>query len=220
MSKTTLWIIIGILAAISLCQSRPIYAQNRSTQSVTQDPWQEQDQWMAEVRKHLFQQDPVPLKQFDDLFNDRYFGYRFDPFAQIEQFQKRMRSMLGPDEQSLFSRSYGNWFNNRMNVANISPEVKTTEKEVILSFKIPGLDGESMNININKDRIRIAYEAKTITDKRDEKGGSYFKRESSQHFEKIMPIPEGADAKDNRIVHEGDTVKIIFKRIRDQANKA
>jgi HSP20 family molecular chaperone IbpA len=131
-----------------------------------------------------------------------------------------MRSMLGPDEQSLFSRSYGDWFNSRMNVTNISPEVKTTEKEVILSFKIPGLDGESMNININKDRIRIAYDAKTITDKKDEKGGSYLRSESSQHFEKIMPIPKGADAKDNRIVHEGDTVKIIFKKIRNQAIKA
>jgi HSP20 family molecular chaperone IbpA len=131
-----------------------------------------------------------------------------------------MRSMLGPDEQSIFSRSYGDWFDSRMNVANISPEVKTTEKEVILSFKIPGLDGESLNINVNDDRIRVSYDAKTIREEKAAKGASSFRSETVQHFEKIMPIPDGADAKDNRIVHEGGTVKIIFKKTQTRAAKA
>jgi hypothetical protein len=62
MSKTTLWIIIGILAAICLGQSRRIYAQNQSTRTVTQDPWEEQEQWMAQVRKRLFRPDPIPFQ--------------------------------------------------------------------------------------------------------------------------------------------------------------
>ena len=45
-----------------------------------------------------------------------------------------------------------------MGVTGIESETKTTDKEVILILKIPGLSGES--VNINDDRIRIAYDAK------------------------------------------------------------
>ena len=46
----------------------------------------------------------------------------------------------------------------------------------------------------------------------DAKGREVFKSESVRHFEKVMPIPEGANPQKNRIVHEGDTIKIIFEK--------
>lgn len=220
MSKTVLWAIIGILSAASAGEGYYIYAQHQSKKpAVAQDLWAQQEQWLSEARKHMSQRAPVPLKQFDDLFNDDFFGHRFDPFREIEQFHKRMRSMLGETEQPLFNRSWDDWFENRMSVANIHSEVKTTDKEVILAFNIPGLNGESLNININNDRIRVSYDAKSVQDKKDEKGGSYFKSESVQHFEKVMPIPAQADPAKSRIVHEGDVVKIIFEKRQEKSLK-
>jgi len=219
MSKMVLWAIIGVLAATSLGQGYYIYAQHHPKKPAVRDPWDERDKWISEARKNLLRQSPVPFSRFDDLFDDRFFGRGFDPFGEIERFHERMRALLGETERPLFSRSWDDWFEDRMDVTDIRPEVKTTDEEVILSLKIPGLAGESLNINVNDNRIRIAYDAKTVQDKKDDKGRSYFKSESARHFEKVMPVPNGADAKDYRMVHEGDVIKIIFKKIRGEVPK-
>lgn len=221
MSNKVLWCVIAMLAATCVGEAYYIHTKNKNDKPASlQDPLADQDKWIAEARKNLFKGYPIPFRQFDDLFNDDFFGRKFDPFAEIENFHKRFNPLFNDEEKPMFGRSWNNWFQNRMGIADIRPETTTTDKEVILSLKIPGLAGESLNINVNDDRIRIAYDAKSVQDKKDEKGSSYFKSESMRHFEKIMPIPEGADPKKNRIVHEGNTVKIIFEKRQHQAAKS
>ncbi|MEK7233389.1 MAG: Hsp20/alpha crystallin family protein [Elusimicrobiota bacterium] len=203
-----------LLAATCLGQAYYVHAEaeNKAKQGAApaDDFRKEQDKWISEVRKHMFGGTPIPFRRFDDLFNDDFFGRRFDPFAEIENLHRQMSPLFPKDQRLLFEHSWDDWFQDRMGVTGIESETKTTDKEVILILKIPGLSGES--VNINDDRIRIAYDAKTVQTRTDAKGREVFKSESVRHFEKVMPIPEGANPQKNRIVHEGDTIKIIFEK--------
>lgn len=176
------------------------------------DPWAEQYRWMEQARKNLLRGSPIPFKDFDDLFNDQFFSRRRDPFAEMLEFQKRLDSELGGQEKSLFGRSWSGWFDDRMDLTAIQEKTRETDKEVIVELKIRGLDKDSLNINVNGSRIRVAYDTKKLEDKKDGKGREIFKSESVQHFEKIMPIPAKADPQKNRIEREEDVVKIIFPK--------
>lgn len=211
MSHKTLWGIIAALGIACLAEGLYIYTQKKERKAAPQ-PWDDFGKWSQEVRKNLPLGSPIPFRQFDRLFNDKFFSHRFDPFEQMENFPKRFGHLFEEEERSLLGRSWRDWFQNRMDVTDIRPEVKSTADEVIVSLKIPGLEGESLNIDINKDRIRISYSAKTLQEKKDEKGGFYGKSESVRQYEKVMPIPDGADPGQSRTVKEGDTIKIIFKK--------
>lgn len=221
MREKLLWCAVGALGAACVGQGCYIYTQHeKRRRPAVEDFWKEQDEWISETRKNMLGGGPIPFRKFDELFDDDFFGRRFDPFSEVESFHKRFSPLFPNDERSLLGRSWRDWFQDRMGVADIRPEIKTTDDQVILSLKIPGLAGESLNIDVNADRIRIAYDAKTLQEKKDEGGGSYFKSRSVRHFEKIMPIPDGADPEKSRVLQEGDTVKIIFEKVRDQAGKA
>lgn len=184
------------------------------------DFWAEQDQWIEQARKNLLQGSPIPFKDFDALFNDRFFSHRRDPFAEMLEFQKRLDSELGKREKTLFGRSWSDWLGDRMDLAAIQEKTQETDKEVIVEVKILGLDKDSLKIDVNGSRIRVAYDAKKQEEKKDGNGREIFRSESVQSFEKIMPIPANADSQKSRIVKEGDVVKIVFERRPRQSEKA
>ena len=220
MNNKVLWCAVGLLSAACAAQAYYIHSQKKAEKSTpaVNDIAREQEKWIAEARKSMLGRPPVPFRQFDDLFNDDFFGRRFDPFAEIENFQKRLAPLLSDDQRSLFGQSWKDWVHDRMDLAEIQSESTTTDKEVVVSFKIPGLEGESLNVDVNDDRIRIAYDAKTVEEKKGEHGA--YRNESVRHFEKIMPIPGDAYPKKNRIVHDGNRIKIIFERRQRQTEKA
>lgn len=184
------------------------------------DFWAEQEQWIEQARKKLLQGSPIPFKDFDELFNDKFFSRRRDPFAEMLEFQKRLDSELGNREKTLFGRSWNDWFGDKMDLAAIQEKTQETDKEVIVEMKIRGLDNNSLKIDVNDSRIRVVYDARKQEEKKDGNGREVFRSESVQHFQKILPVPENADSQKSRIVKEGDVVKIIFERRQRQTEKA
>lgn len=220
MDNKILWCAVGLLSVACAAQAYFIHSQNKAAtgKPSINDVVREQDKWIADARKSMSGKALVPSRQFDDLFNDDFFERRFDPFAEIENFQKRMAPLLSEEQRSMFGQSWTEWLNERMDVTGIQSETRSTDKEVVVSFKVPGLDGESLKVDVNDDRIRVAYDAKTVEEK--EGGHGSYRSESVRHFEKIMPIPGEADPKKSRVVHEGSRIKIIFERRRRQTEKA
>ncbi len=184
------------------------------------DFWAEQDQWIKRARKDLLQGSPIPFKDFDELFNDGFFSRRRDPFAEMLEFQKRLDSELASREKTLFGRSWNAWFGDRMDLAAIQEKTRETDNEVIVEMEVRGLDKDSLKIDVNGSRIRVAYDAQRREERKDGNGREIFRSESAQHFEKIMPMPENADSRKSRIEKEGDVVKIIFERRQRQSEKA
>ena len=53
----------------------------------------------------MFGGTPIPFRRFDDLFNDDFFGRRFDPFAEIENLHRQMSPLFPKDQRLLFEHS-------------------------------------------------------------------------------------------------------------------
>jgi HSP20 family molecular chaperone IbpA len=208
-----LWLIIALLAATSAAQGYQLY-QDKAARAAASAPdlWSREDEWFERTRKNLLKGGPIPFKDFDELFDDRFFGRRFDPFAEMRELEKRFHSRLGGPEQSLFGRSWDDWFADRMDFSGIETKTKETDKEVVVELTIPGLDKDSLNIDVNESRIRVAYEARNIQNKTDERGRQTLRSESVRRFEKVLPVPQNADGRSSRIERDGDTVKIVFPR--------
>lgn len=217
MNNKALWAVIVVLAAAAVGEGVYIYKLKKD-QSTAAAPSLalDQDKWIEEARKSLSKGAPIPFQRFDELFDDDFFGRRFDPFGEIDSFHKKLNPLLSDKERSVFRRSWNDWIRERMEIGEIRPEVKTTDKEVVLTLKVPGREGEAFNVDVNGDRIRVAYDAAVVQDKKDEKTGATVKSEAVQHVEKVIPIPEGADPEKHRIVREGDKVKIIFEKRANQ----
>lgn len=212
MRQRAYWMFAGLFIALLTVTAVAKGRSDSGHAPAAPDFWAEQDQWIEEARKNLLQGSPIPFKDFDELFNDRFFSRRRDPFAEMLEFQKRLDSELGNREKTLFSRSWSDWFGERMELAAIQEKTQETDKEVIVEMKIRGLDRDSLKIDVNGSRIRVAYDAKKQEEKKDGNGREIFRSESVQRFEKIMPVPANADSRKSRIVKEGDVVKIIFER--------
>lgn len=207
------WVIALLTPLIVICAAQSVYIyQQRQAQKRMLDPWAGLDQWMSQANLGLFSGEPVPFRDFDKLFNDRFFGRSFDPFRAIEGFPERFDSLLTPENRPLFKQSWRDWFQSRMDTTDINPDVKTTKEQVIISLKIPGLQQESLNVNVDKDRIKVSYNAKNSEEKKDKDGHVIQKSESVQQFEKIMPVPPEADPNTAQITKDGDKVQITFKK--------
>jgi len=94
----------------------------------------------------------------------------------------------------------------------VQARTRTTGKQVVVELTIPGLDKDSLDIEVKDARIRIAYDARTVQAKKDGRGREYFRSESRRHFEQIIPVPAEAEAGKSRLAREGDTVKIVFPK--------
>ena len=198
MTHRILWCAVGVLGAICLAQTYRLHAQKAPPRPMFQDIVTQQDRWIEEMTRELSPKTSVPFGKFDELFNDEFFKRNIDPFREIEEFHRRVGPALSDEQRPLFGRSWDDWFHERMEVSDIRSGIKTTESEVIVSFRIPGLQGASLRIDVNPNRIKVAYAVKTA--------------KSTRRFEKIMPIPAEAEALKYRTAREGDTFKIIFKR--------
>lgn len=211
MSRNVLIGLLALLVVVCSAQSMYIYQQRQARQRML-DPWADVDRWMSEANKNLFSGTPVPFRDFDRLFDDRFYRNRFDPFRAIEGFPERFDSLVKPQNRPLFEQSWRDWFRSRMDVEEINPEVKTTKDQVVVALKIPGLQAESVNVNVEKGRIRLSYSAKNSEEKKDKKGNVIQKSESYQQFEKVLPVPANADPNTAQITKEGDKVEIAFKK--------
>lgn len=217
MTSKMLWCVVGLLGATCAGQAYHIYSSREARagrwKAPAEDFWKEQHDWIARAREQLLKGGSIPPGRFDELFDDAFFGRRFDPFAEIENFNKRIAPFLREDERALFGRSWNEWFTDRLGVADVETGIEKTDKEVVLSIRIPGLKGESLKIDVNDDRIRIAYDAESIERAQDGAGRTAFQAMRARHFVKILPIPEDADPKTSRVVREGGALKVVFRRV-------
>ena len=177
----------GLLCAAGLAQAAGPRFQDIET---------EQEKWIEEIRMRLSPSEPVPFSKFDELFDDEFFRRKYDPFAEIDSFPRRMGPFLSEEQRSLFARSLDDWLKERMEVSSIQSAVKITEREVVASFRIRGLKRGSLRVGVTSHRIRISYNL----------------QEAQHRFEKLIPVPAGADAGVYRILREGNSFKIVFAK--------
>jgi hypothetical protein len=89
----------------------------------------------------------------------------------------------------------------RAATAGIRSELTSTDREIIVAVRIPGLRADTLNVAVDGALVTITCLAE--------------RRDYTRRYEMIMPLPASADAARHRVVQEGDAFKIIFETIRD-----
>jgi len=149
-------------------------------------------------------------RDFDVYFNDRFFSGRYSPFTEMERIRREISDLFGTSEKLLFDGYWDKWFEQRMRLREFKTEVVRTDKDVTIAIIVPGLAGETADINITEDRIRASFSSRSSSEEKLVAG--IVRKGSYKSYVKIMPVPDDAEAGTAKVKVEGDRIKITFDR--------
>jgi HSP20 family molecular chaperone IbpA len=162
------------------------------------------------LRKKFKHDDDSARDISENFFDDNFFARYEDPFKEMEEWRKKIFKNFESNNSSLFNNSWDNWYKNKFGDLDVST---VNEKDkVIMEFVIPGLQSNTLNIDITDKRIKLEGEIEQIREERDDKGISSYRSSSYRHFSRILPIPEHVDAAKAQIKTEGEKLIITFPK--------
>ena len=170
------------------------------------------DSWLDQITAKLNSDKPVTSEDFDAVFNDNFFSNSSAPFKDIELLEKKVNDRL-ENQKKQFGNSYHQWVADRLEVNDLEPDIINGEDTVAFDFKTPQAQSNSVNIDINKVRIKLAYAAK---DEREIKrpDGTYMKTSFLKRREKIIALPAGVNPAKYKVEQAPGRVRIIFNRLK------
>ena len=83
--------------------------------------------------------------------------------------------------------------------AGIRSMLSTTDREIIVAVRIPGLQADSLSVAVEGTLVTITC----LAERTDE----------TRRYELIMPLPANADAARHRLVREREAFKLIFDKL-------
>jgi len=138
--------------------------------------------------------------------------------SDIENLKKLMTPAQQQEAESLQGQAFEEWFQAKVAVSGIKSDIKVTDKQVIVTFKVPGLKAETLKIAISDVLIRANYSARSFVQSKTAEGA--LRSEAVRQFETIMPVPSNADASKHKFYPEGEGFKIIFEKREDPTLKS
>jgi len=228
MREKYMWLAIIFLLLLTVGQACYIYERNAVAKEISEPPgppeiyqkaysekafdaqWEELEKWRVKVREQINQGFPLLDPDFDDFFNDRFFSGRVNPFAEMERVHSQVSGEFRDSDKTLFDGYWDKWFQQRMKMGQFKTELARTDKDVTLTIRVPGLAARTADINITDDRIRIAFSARTSSVEKS--GEGIVKKETSQSYIKILPVPEDAARGTGKVEIGKEEVKIKFER--------
>lgn len=138
--------------------------------------------------------------------------------SDAEEMKKGLTPEQRREADALQGQAFEEWYQARAAVSGIRTDIQVTDKEVIVTFRVPGLQSESLKIAVSDVLIRANYSARSVVEGRGA-GGAY-RGEAVRQFETIMPVPTNADAKKHRFLPAGEGFKIIFEKLEDPSLKS
>lgn len=136
----------------------------------------------------------------------------FDEFRRFEENMNRMfeeiwgipvnRSLLLPGERTLSPTIRGPIERYRKPFIDIVE----TDKEVVATVEMPGLNKEDIKINLTEDRLEISAETKQDEEKK-EKGYIYKERRSGSYYRSIS-LPSSIDPDNAKATYNNGVLEI------------
>lgn len=123
------------------------------------------------------------------------------------------RTVMAPARE--FQELHDRWVSE---AAGIRSQIVSTDREIIVSFRVPGLRADSLRVAVGPVRVTITCDAVGVEESGG--GGRGGRREAARRYEMVMPLPENADGARHRVVGEGEAFKIIFEKLDDPSLKS
>ena len=172
---------------------------------------------VGQLMQKLNSSKPLTSKDLDSVFNDKFFSGDDDPFAALDQLEKKMGEQAGP-AKTQFGESYKKWVSERLDAQDLEPVTLDEAGRIVMDFKTPPGAGGSLDLNINKSRIMMKYASKDVRDLKRSDGTPYTTSFIKRHT-KIISLPKGADPAKYKVEKNGQGIRIIFQK-KNGGNKA
>ncbi len=212
MKEKAMWTLVALLALLSAGEAYYIFGARagaaRRTAPSYQEPWKELEDWQKTLDSRLSGGGALNNGDFDSFFNDSFFERRFTAFAQLERIHREMMDAFEGQKKREFGDSWDKWFSERLSMSGFDTQVSRAGGKVVMTISIPGLDAKNTEINVNRDRVRLSFSARSAGSEKNARGN--VRSESEESFEKILPVPSGADGNTARVSVKGDAVIITF----------
>lgn len=164
------------------------------------------DEVISAVRSRMRAQRRVSPADFDRFFDDGFFKNSRRPFDEIRSFEQRLDETFRGESAQIRS-SYSRWAAERLEEGPLRPSVEPGTGTIAVALRSPRLNKGSLNLDINRGRIKMSYQAPA---KLQPPGRPPAR---PKRYDKIMPIPEGADPDRYSIEPRPDGLLIIFDRL-------
>ena len=203
LAKVALFIVVW-LVVLPVFARQPTQNQNSlndEAEAVQTDP--------AKTMELMLQQMKAMDKASDKLFED-FFGEdpnapsadaEFDKLQQ--QFLNRLNQLAAPTQKSVVSKQVDTQQethsspNSEASAYGAQVTQQNSQKTVTMRVDVPGLDESSLNIRV-------------------ENGFLHLSGNSAGPFEKILPLPDEADASKMEVRKNGDSIELIFAKLSSQ----
>jgi HSP20 family molecular chaperone IbpA len=211
MSMKASWGVAVLLGFVAVAEGGYILSHRAAASTQPAEPAarpaaEEISRWDRQLRDEIARAGKLGDKDFDALFGDDFFRRRVDPFAEIDRVRRRLEEGLDATDRTLFRDSFKDWFTKRIDLGPITTKVSDEGRNILVTFGIPGLDVDSVKLDVNANRIRLRYEAREEATK----GGTDV--ESATSVEKVVPLPAGADPAGFDVRKGKDSIILVFHR--------
>lgn len=142
-----------------------------------------------------------------------------DPFEAMQRIQERMFRMMNS------ARTYAPAFMQQMQqdmASDFSPamDMKETDASYIVTYDIPGLDKDKINITTRNGMLTIQGVRETETQNQDEKTGFYSSERSYGSFARSVALPGPVDESQIKADYKNGVLTITLPKEKGAENSA
>lgn len=152
---------------------------------------------------------------FDSFFNDDFFEKEDNPFKALQEMRKRLSESFSGKNLNFFNPGRDNWFGSKFGTGDIEITTKDKDDKIVMTFKIPGLKNNTMNIDINDKRIKLNCDIEEKVEKEDQDGNTVYQSKSHRRMSKVLPVPGNVDTDNPNVETNDDELIITFQKIFD-----
>ena len=139
---------------------------------------------------------------FDQMFDDDFFGHSRDPFEEMRRMQDRMLKQFG-GPSGMESSPFDSWYQRKFGGSAGEVQRREDDENVYYEIALKGLKKGKVDVKVENGQIAISGEMENKSD--GEEGGSYV----SSTFHRSFPVPPDVDG--NKAQMEQKDGKIIIK---------
>lgn len=152
----------------------------------------------------------LPIYSLDEDLD--IFDRDFDPFKEMERVHKEIDRMF----KDIFNRGFVKGkFNFSDNYYNPDIDLVETDKDYILSMDLPGMEKDSINIEVKKGYLIISGRRDYSVEK-NQLNRFYIKERQVGYFQRTIPLPHDANEKEIKVDYQKGVLKIIIPKIKEK----
>lgn len=199
-------------------------SQNQNLLDAEEEAQSDPAKVMQLMMQQMQEMDKASDKLFENFFGeDSHSGPSFDDFDKLQQqFLNRLNQQTAPTpsqpkaaKPSSSDRDAPAADHENAEASAFGAQVtqQNGQNHVIMRVDVPGLDESSLNIRVENGFLHLSGNTRKVSPSQNDPSAVMLQENSTVHFEKILPLPDEADASKMDVKKNGDSIELVFAKL-------